>query len=425
MNKKTICSGVITIALCLTFDTTLFSAAVPLEDKAEKEENTSSVDKDAVKERLMAIPVIGLFGLICNWLQDQSIPIEQETLLIPDVLAEVVITKKDALTALVLMLYPTDKLNRYRRTTDQSLPLLIILDLCFNGSLMQGLDGEVGQKNMRKLKFLFAIGYNISPLTLTTMCKEFSAESFARFKDYHPIINGILYVENQQTTPLIAASRLEDITPFQRVISLGADVNAICPNIGTCLHAFANGDGYGRNITAMSNILLEHHADINLACDFKLENWTKTLTLTPLQLASGNHNHQFVRFLLDHGANPDALTSPDWHPLICALRSPGEIQEAVLQTVTHLIEADADVAARDEHGRSLAEIASINKYPEVAKFLTQVLDGRRAARIALADQPCNFPDGVSDLVLQFAHLDLDRKRPAPHMTTPTVGTVAP
>ena len=99
--------------------------------------------------------------------------------------------------------------------------------------------------------------------------------------------------------------------------------------------------------------LLDRGADINALTNF---NWT------PLHAAAFNGRLEFVRMLLDHGA---AINSPDKSGRTPLHRS-GHIE-----VVRLLLEYGADLNARDEGGRTPSDFASIYGYRGVVRLLSE------------------------------------------------------
>ena len=76
-------------------------------------------------------------------------------------------------------------------------------------------------------------------------------------------------------------------------------------------------------------------------------------------LACVNDNIEFVQYLLDRGADMDAVTNHDWKPIHVASRH-GQVKVAQL-----LLQRGADYKAYDDDARTPLHLACNNQQPDL------------------------------------------------------------
>jgi ankyrin repeat protein len=149
---------------------------------------------------------------------------------------------------------------------------------------------------------------------------------------------------------LADAVKQRDTAAARVLLEKHADVNLAQPDGATALHWAA----YWNDVDTADR-LIRAGANVNAAND---------LGITPLFLASANEDATLVMKLLKSGANPNAAAMSGESPLMTAARA--GTREAVKALLAH----GADVNAREaSHDQTALMWAAVNRHPEVVEAL--------------------------------------------------------
>lgn len=184
-------------------------------------------------------------------------------------------------------------------------------------------------------------------------------------------------------TALTLAYKESNSPLFSTLVEHGADIDY--PNaLGFNVLSTAALTGEVEELDA----LLRLGADINAVID-----------VPPLHAAAHAGHLETVRYLLSHGANPNAF-APGGHALLAATRG------GYTDTIRVLIEGGASVEARDEKGRAVLTVAEMSGIPDdmladllkYAETGTDLGDGDTPERMAIRH-------GLHDTVVAFVRRD--------------------
>lgn len=149
------------------------------------------------------------------------------------------------------------------------------------------------------------------------------------------------------------AAALGDQHRTAELLGLGSEVNGI------------NVDGYTPLGLACffghleeARLLLDHGADPNAIS-------TNEMTVMPIHSALAGGHKEIVRLLLERGAEPDEPTGSDWTPLHYVAES-GD-----LETARALIDAGARSGYTRDDGKTALEVAEENGFTELARALAE------------------------------------------------------
>jgi ankyrin repeat protein len=198
-------------------------------------------------------------------------------------------------------------------------------------------------------------------------------------------------------TPLLVAVSVHGNTATVRyLIEKGADVKASGPNGSDALQMAAlkgdaemvrlllkqgadpkhkDGAGYSALLNAFSDpdqervrVLLDAGSDVNAANTFSgaVKNGPIALNhMTPLFLAAPDAPPATIKVLLSAGAHPDEPDQRKLTPLMCAILT----DEPKMATIRQLMDAGANVNAKDANGESVLDWALKYRNPEVIAVL--------------------------------------------------------
>lgn len=156
----------------------------------------------------------------------------------------------------------------------------------------------------------------------------------------------------QEQTPLADAAMNQDTVAVQQLLVTGADPDSRGQFDTPALHWSVRYDEL-----EAATLLLEAGADPNISSRYGV---------TPLGLAVTNGNPTMVDLLLQSGANPNTREHSGESLLMTAAAV------GVLDTVISLVEAGADIHARDEHfGQTALMFASREGHFSVVRFLVE------------------------------------------------------
>jgi len=162
---------------------------------------------------------------------------------------------------------------------------------------------------------------------------------------------------------------INDIQTIKQLIESGTDPNKqYTHNHKTLLHHATMNDNFD-----IVKYLVEHGANVN-AID-----WCNA---TPLQLAASNSNIHIVKYLVESGANVNYSDEFGYTPLLYAAydnnvvsddgslpHNRGSCDVDGTQTMCYLLDHGADINHKNNYGDDAIEIARVNKNSYVADYI--------------------------------------------------------
>ena len=155
-------------------------------------------------------------------------------------------------------------------------------------------------------------------------------------------------------TPLVTATKANNIDAARALIEAGADVNAK-DNIDDSAYLYAGAEGFD----GILQLTLEHGADLSS---------TNRFGGTALIPACEHAHTSTVRILIDAGVDIDHVNTPGWTCLLEAVVF-GTGSEAYQDTVRQVIAAEADLSIPDANGVTALQHAQALGQTEVAALL--------------------------------------------------------
>jgi cytohesin len=222
-----------------------------------------------------------------------------------------------------------------------------------------------------------------------------------------------LQISDWGGTALIIASTMGQADIVEALLNKGADPNYRDKNSFTALHAAVRDSDYGEDAAqraravATVKVLLAHGADVNARLHqekptVRALNELQFEGATPLALAAEVNNLEAIKALVAGGADPNIPTTMGTTPLMLAAGAGTDVQRArsieerglAVETARYLLEHGADVNAVGEFGWTPLHAAAYQGLTDVIELLVS-----RGAKTEIKDKLGQTPLSISLSVL--------------------------